>query len=379
MNKFPCVLMRGGTSKAVFFHENNMPDNMDEWENFLLDVMGSPDKTQIDGLGGANSLTSKVAIIKKSDRPGVDVDYTFGQVSLEDRKVDFKGNCGNISSAVAPFSIDEEIVNSNSDKTIVKIYNTNTNKIIESIVNVKDNRFDPDGDCVIPGVPEAGSEIIMYFHDPVGAVTGKVLPTGNPIDYVNTSVGEIGISIVDAANPLVFIKAIDIGFRGDELPSDYNKGRLMLLEEIRSIAAELCGFAKKEDATKKSPAVPKTTIIAEPMDYVDVKGKKWKAEDMDILIRMMSMQKPHNALALTGAICTTLAAKIEGTIVNQIIKSTGGELRLGHPGGIMKTYSKTEEDGTNSVGAVRTARRLMEGYVYTKKNYKKGGGKHEKD
>lgn len=361
--------MRGGTSKAVFFHRRDMPKNREDWKRFLLDVMGSPDKRQIDGLGGANSLTSKVAIIEKSQREGIDIDYTFAQVSIIDYLVDFKGNCGNISSAVAPFAIDEELVDVSEPKTIVKIYNTNTKKIIEAEVEVENNKFNPDGNCYIPGVPNPGSEIFLSFYSPEGSVTGKTLPTGNAIDYIDTSVGKIGISIVDAANPLVFIKADDVGLKGTELPFEFTGEKTALLEEIRSIAAELCEFAEKENATKFSPAVPKTTIISPPQDYMDSKGIECTSNDMDIAIRMFSMQKPHEALAITGAVCTTVASHIEGTLVANVVGTYKENLRLGHPGGIMKAYCNVKNGDIEYVKVDRTARRLMEGYVYTRNNY----------
>ncbi len=192
--------MRGGTSKAIFFQEDDMPQDRGKWEEFLLDIMGSPDRRQIDGLGGANSLTSKVAIIKKSEREGYDVDYTFAQVSLTDRKVAFNSNCGNISSAVGPYAVEQGLVDTQEPRTTVKIFNTNTDKTIEADVAVKDGGYLPDGECQIPGVPNPGSEQLLAFYSPEGAVTGKLLPTGNPIDRIQTSAGEIEISIVDAAS-----------------------------------------------------------------------------------------------------------------------------------------------------------------------------------
>ncbi len=369
MNKFPCVLMRGGTSKAAFFHESDMPLDREKWEAFLVDVMGSPDKRQIDGIGGANSLTSKVAIIKKSDRLDADVDYTFAQVSLMEHTADFKGNCGNISSAVGPFAVEEKLVEIEEPITTIRIYNTNTDKIIVSKVIVKNNEYQWDGDCEIPGVPGTGSQQWVTFTEPQGAVTKKLLPTGNPIDEIDTSKGKVNISIVDAANPLVFMYAEEVGLTGTELPEDYSKEQLDYVEEIRSIAVEMCGFTSREEATKKSPAVPKTTIVCNPKDYADSAGRAWSKKDMDIVIRMMSMQKPHQALAITGAICTSVALHTEGTIVNKIVGNKKDELLLGHPSGIMKTKIESKDNVVKSVSAIRTARRLFEGYVFTKKYY----------
>lgn len=369
LNKVNCVLMRGGTSKAVFFHQNDMPEDREKWQPFLLDVLGSPDARQIDGLGGANSLTSKVAIIKESSREDADVDYTFGQVSLTQPLVDFKGNCGNISSAVGPYAIDQGLVKVTEGVTKVRIYNTNTKKIIVSEVEVEVGKPKVDGNCIIPGVPGSGSPVYLSFINPEGSVTGKLLPTGKPMDIIKTSFGEIPISIVDAANPLVFVNASDVGLKGTELPADFTNEKLMQLEEIRSIAAELCGFAPFEEATNISPAVPKMTIISSPQDYMDRTGVLRKKEDMDLLIRMMSMQKPHQSLAITGAICTTAGAAIEGSLLSKLIQSGSNQLRLAHPAGIMDTQVKTRNGNLEFVKVVRTARKLLEGYVLTRKSY----------
>jgi 2-methylaconitate cis-trans-isomerase PrpF len=362
--------MRAGTSKGVFIKFEDMPKDRDRWSDFLLDVMGSPDARQIDGLGGANSLTSKVAIIKKAENKEYDIEYTFAQVSLTERLVDFKGNCGNISSGVGPFAINEGLVEITNPITEIKIFNTNTNKIIGAEVEIEGSQAKVDGETYISGVPNPGSSIYLSFYDSEGAVTGKLLPTGNVIDSIETSIGKIDISIVDSANPLVFMNAKQLGLKGTELPDELTEDQLRLIEEVRSIAAEMCGFSSKEEATKKSPAVPKATLVSESAEYIDLSGNKRSKEDMDLVIRMMSMQKPHRALAITGAVCTTAAASIEGTLVNKLIQKAGDKIRIAHPGGIMETVSKVKDGKIECVKIVRTARRIMDGYVYTRNNYK---------
>jgi len=368
MKQFPCSILRGGTSKGTFFKAEDLPINKDEWEDFLLDVMGSPDAKQIDGLGGANSLTSKAAIVTKSNRDGVDVDYTFAQVSITDKKVDMKGNCGNISSAVALFAIHEKMVNVKEGENTVCIYNTNTQKTIFSSMLVKNGEVVEEGDTQISGVPGTAAPVHVKFSNPEGAVTGKLVPTGNAVDHITTSFGSLDISIIDAANPLVYIKAEDLNLQGTELPSQFDDEMLTKIEEIRSIAAQMCDFATKENATKESPAVPKATIVSKAQDYTDSNGIAHKSSDYDISIRMMSMQKPHNALAITGAICITMAAKVENSLVNQIIKNTNKKLLIAHPGGIMSTEYSEEKDLV-LVSVERTARMIMSGVVYTKKDY----------
>ncbi|KAA9028541.1 2-methylaconitate cis-trans isomerase PrpF family protein [Niallia endozanthoxylica] len=367
--RVPVVVMRGGTSKGVFLKEENMPSDRLDWDEFLLDIMGSPDSRQIDGLGGANSLTSKVAIIKKSDFKDIDIDYTFAQVSIENQLVDFKGNCGNISSAVGPYAIEQGLVPAVEPITTVRIFNTNTQKVIIAEVEVENGHVKTDGLCSIPGVPGTGSPIYLSFTNAEGAVTGKLFPTGNATDIVHSSKGPINVSIVDVANPLVFVNAQDIGLKGTELPHQFTQEKLKELEEIRAIAAEMCQFASKEEATRKSPAVPKMTIIAPPRDYIDVTGIERKAEDMDCTIRMMSMQKPHQALAITGAICTTAGAFLKDTILSDLVNVKQEVVRLGHPAGIMETKVDIIAGNMTAIKVVRTARMILEGYVYTKKNY----------
>ncbi|MEY2196460.1 2-methylaconitate cis-trans isomerase PrpF family protein [Neobacillus sp. BF23-41] len=367
--KVPVVVMRGGTSKGVFFNFDDMPSDRSLWDEFMLDIMGSPDSRQIDGLGGANSLTSKAAIIKKSGFEGIDVEYTFAQVSIENQLVDFKGNCGNISSAVGPYAIEQGLVPAIEPITTVRIFNTNTQKVIISEVEVEDGQVKTDGMCSIPGVPGTGSPIYLSFTNAEGAVTGKLFPTGNSIDVIQTPRGPINVSIIDVANPLVFIHAHDVGLKGTELPHEFTPEKLTELEEIRSIAAEMCQFATKEEATKKSPAVPKLTIIAPPMDYIDVTGVERKTENMDCIIRMMSMQKPHQALAITGAICTTAGAFLNDTIISDTINVKQEVIRLAHPAGIMETKVDLIAGNITAIKVVRTARVILEGYAYTKKNY----------
>ncbi|MER2153842.1 MAG: PrpF domain-containing protein [Solibacillus sp.] len=368
--RVPVVVMRGGTSKGVFLNFENMPDNRLLWDDFLLDIMGSPDRRQIDGLGGANSLTSKVAIIKKSDLNDVDIEYTFAQISIANNLVDFKGNCGNISSAVGPYAIEQGLVQAIEPITTVRIFNTNTKKMIIAEVEVENGRVKTEGMCSIPGVPGTGSPIYLSFPNAEGAVTGKLFPTGNPIDVIQLPEGPISISIIDVANPLVFVNASDVGLTGSELPHEFTREKLLELEAIRSMAAEMCHFAAKEDATMKSPAVPKMTIIAPPMDYIDVTGIERKASDMDCRIRMMSMQEPHQALAISGAICTTAGAFLEDTILSESINVKQEVVRLGHPGGIMETKVNLIAGHISVIKVVRTARTILEGYVYTKKSYK---------
>ena len=231
-----CKIMRGGTSKGIYLKANDLPDDPQKRDDLILEIFGSPDVRQINGLAGADPLTSKLAIIGPPTRPEADVDYTFAQVSIKERVVDYNGNCGNISSGVGPFAIDESMVRAVSPMTRVCIHNTNTGKLLYADVEVENGRAKVKGDCEIAGVPGTGSPILMDFSNTAGAATGKVLPTGNPVDVLETSCGPIQISIVDVANPCVFVLAKDVGMKGTETPDviNGNKELLEYLEEIRS-------------------------------------------------------------------------------------------------------------------------------------------------
>ncbi|OLP66034.1 3-methylitaconate isomerase [Bacillus pumilus] len=366
MRKVPITIMRGGTSKGVFIQANHAPSETEELKAFLLDIMGSPDRLQVDGIGGGNSLTSKVAIIEKATRPDADVNYTFAQVSINENYVDFKGNCGNISSAVGPYAIIKGFVPAVEPITTVRILNTNTNKIIVAEVEVEDGEVSFEGHAEIPGVKGTGSPIYLSFEKPEGAVTGKTFPTGKSIELIQTKFGEIPMSIVDIANPVAFIRAKAIHLKGTELPEEFSAQVLNELEDIRSTAAEMCCFASKEKATSQSPAVPKLAIISEPADYRDSSGMMRRAADMDIMVRMLSMQKPHQALAITGAVCLSASCFMDQTLPALLYRGKQQTLRIGHPAGIMQTEIELAQ---NRVKVLRTAREILDGVVFTKQDY----------
>lgn len=368
----PCLYMRGGTSKGPFFLENDLPADPRQRDALLLKVMGSPDNKQINGLGGASSVTSKVAIIGVSRRPDADVDYTFAQVSVDKPIVSYKGNCGNISSAVGPFAIERGLVKVTEPVTAVRIHNTNTGKIIVADVPVENGCVQYEGTFRIAGVAGSGSPIKLRFLDPAGTISDKLLPTGNAVDVLDVpGVGQVEASIVDAANPLVFVKAADLGLRGNELPADFDQNTLDLLETIRGVAAVKLGLIT--DYARSAwdcPGLPKMTLVAPPMDYTALDGTRIPAEDSDLTIRMMSMQKPHAALAMTGAMCTAAAAVVRGSVVNQVLRPQADTqyLRLGHPGGILEAgVDYTEDENGVQIAdtfGFRTANLLMEGNVY---------------
>ncbi|MBR6377287.1 MAG: 3-methylitaconate isomerase [Oscillospiraceae bacterium] len=369
--KLPVTLLRGGTSKGVYILQSDLPEDRAAWEPILLRLMGSPDRKQIDGLGGSQSVTSKVAIIQKSARPDADVDYTFAQVSVDKPLVSYKGNCGNISSGVGPFAIEKGLVDAKDGETAVRIYNTNTDKIIEAVVKTPNGQVAYEGDFAIAGVPGAASPVKLKFLDPAGTLGHGLLPTGNAVDVLEVpGYGPVEVSIVDAANPLVFARAKDLGLTGRESADELNAdaAKLELLEAVRGLAAVKLGLIS--DYTRSAwdtPGIPKMTFVAESDDYVNGDGKEIKKEQIDLLSRMMSMQKTHPSYAMTGAMCTAAAAVVPGSIVNQVLpKDVNTQfIRIGHPGGILECGVDYQENGPcpiiEDTFGFRTANLLLEG------------------
>ena len=373
--KIPGVIMRGGTSRALFFKKDDLPDDSSKWESLFLSALGSPDPTgrQIDGLGGGVSSNSKVAVISPSDDPRYDVVYYFGQVAVDKPYVDFIGNCGNISSAVAPFAIDEGFVPAVEPFTTVRIHQQNTDKLIIARVRVENGKFQESGDYEIPGINGTGSRIALHFVDPGGSLTGKLLPTGNVLDVLKDvdGLGDIECSIVDAGNPLIFVDAAQLDIDARNL-SCFDENRVAVgLESIRARAAVLLGFAENEQqASIMSQAVPKIAVVSAPQSYSAMDGEKIARSDMDVLIRCLSMGVLHKALPGPAAICAAGAAKISGSVVNKALDDNhpGGEiLRFGHPTGVMEAGSKIEGRDISfhyqESTIFRTARRIMEGKV----------------
>lgn len=371
--KIPTMLMRGGTSKGVYLMLSHLPEDAQTRDKVILDIYGSPDARQINGLGGADPLTSKVALVAPSKRKDADVDYTFGYVGIKDPIIDYEGNCGNISSGVGPFAIMQGLVPATEPVTKVKIYNTNTKKVIEAEIQVKDGEVVTQGDYAIAGVPGTGAKIVLNFLDSAGSKTGKLLPTGNVVDEITLYDGrKVRASLVDAANPSVFVKAEDIGFTGKELPQDTetNPEILNLMEDIRTTAAVMMGLA--ESKATASPAVPKVALVAAPQEYPTVSGKVIQAADIDLVARTKAMDVMHKTYAVTGGICVGTAALIEGTVVNEIVGPKAkavGEVRIGHPSGILEVFVdiKKASDGNwdlQTAGVCRTAKPIMEGEVY---------------
>lgn len=375
-----CVIMRGGTSKAVFLKENDLPADEGARKSTILGIFGSPDRRQIDGLGGADPLTSKLAIIgPPRDDPraaGTHLTYTFGQVEIDAPDVDFLSLCGNISAAVGAFAIYEGMVRPTSPVTTVRAFNTNLNRVISIEVPVENSRPVEHGDFVVPGVPGSGARILVDFADTAGGACGSLLPTGNPIDRLEIpGFGVIEASLVDIGNAHVFIRARDVGLTGTETAAEIDaKGDLRdLLERIRGAAAHRMGMIDDPAHSKqKSPATPILGMISPPADYRNDIGRSTvRAGEVDLVSRLMFMQQMHKTYAGTSTVCTGVASRIPGTIVHEMTRPETLQdetVRIGHPAGVIATQTRVELKGNDYVvrraTLGRTARRIMEGYVY---------------
>ncbi|MDR3536617.1 MAG: PrpF domain-containing protein [Acetobacteraceae bacterium] len=370
----PAVFMRGGTSRAVMFHRRDLPDRA-EWDPIFLAAMGSPDPNgrQLDGMGGGVSSLSKVCVLAPSTREDADVDYTFAQVQIREAAVDYRGNCGNMSSAVGPFAVDEGLVHPNGDTATVRIFNTNTSRIIRAQFPLTDGRAATEGSLAIPGVAGTGAPVRLDFLAPGGATTGRLLPTGRIVDRLEVAGhGPIEASLVDAANACVFVRATDLGLRGDELPDalEARPGVLDLMQRVRRAASVAMAIAPDEDAAGKINGVPFVGCVAGPMDATTLSGASIRADDVDLTVRFLSSGQPHRALPLTASLCTAVAARITGTLANQVLgRGASGALRLGMPSGVLTVDADVGREGggqwvARSGAFYRTARRLFDGRIY---------------
>lgn len=372
---------RGGTSKAVIFHRDDLPaggppDNAAEWDRLFLSLMGSPDSAerQLDGMGGGISSLSKIAVIAPSTQPDCDVDYTFAQVGIDKPVVSYRANCGNISSAVGPFALDEGLVRANGGQARVRIFNTNTDKRLVAEFAVEDGHARVEGDYRIDGVSRPGSPIRLTFIEPQGAATGKLLPTGHVRDVLRLSGGrELEASLVDVANPVAIINMDDVcpHRQGFDTAWFQSVEQRRLLEDIRVAAALAMGLVTDEaDARTRLTNLPLVAIVRRASGYRATSGVDVDAPRVDIVTQMMSMGLPHKATPLTGAMCLASACKITGTVANDVANPQSldrVEIRIGHPSGVLQLTAVCRQiDGQWQVpeaGVFRTARRLFDGHV----------------
>ncbi|KUO95402.1 2-methylaconitate cis-trans isomerase PrpF family protein [Ferroacidibacillus organovorans] len=373
----PCSIYRGGTSKGVFFRGKDLPQDLVKRDRIILYVYGSPDLRQINGLGGATPTTSKVAIVETSRRPNVDVDFTFGQVSIDQPVIDYTPNCGNITSAVGPFAVHQGMVETVGDVATVRIFNTNSQSRITARFPVCNHMIVASGDTEISGVPGKSAEVHLTFHDIGGGVTGKLFPTGNLCDLIRLTDGRsFHVTVLDAGNLTVFVDADELGLKGNEVTENEiaaNGSSLEILEEIRQrVGWQLGIFAKNDAVTAETHALPKIAFVQESMDYKTAHGMKIRADDVDVLARVLTMGRLHPAYAVTGAIALSAAAKIEGTLVERKMcrkTHTRDLLRIGHPTGILFVGADVEKVRSEnwriqSASLIRTARPILDGHAW---------------
>ena len=368
----PAVFYRGGTSKGVFFHTRDLPAEREACDPILLAAIGSPDPygRQLNGMGGGISSLSKAVIIGPSTRDDADVDYTFIQLAVDEPVADWTNNCGNLSSAVGHFAVDEGLVRARDGETLVRIHQTNTKKIIHSRFVVADGKAETDGDFVIAGVAGTGSRIRLDFLSPDGAVTGRLLPTGNSVDTVDLGAdGRYEISIVDATSPIVYVDAAALGLSGSESPDQIEaQPKVMdILEKLRRRAGVMIGLAAQPEHV--SLQTPRMAMVARPAAFKSLDGQQYKAEDFDIATRMMSMQRAHRAVPGTGGLNLGVATQVPGTIPNRLSRpaNAAGEVRVANPSGLVSVGAVVRQAGNewtaDSAVLFRTARRLMQGEI----------------
>jgi len=368
--RIPAAFIRGGTSKGVFFHARDLPADHDAWDQIFLQVIGAPDpyRRQLNGMGGGISSLNKVMVVAPSDRDDADVDYTFAQVAAADAIVDYSANCGNLSSAIGPFAIDEGLIEAEDGDNLVRLYNTNTAKIIHARVPVAGGRTEIDGDFELQGVAGTGARLQLDYLDPGGAGTGKLLPTGNLRDTLEIEGdGAYDVSLVDAATPMVYVEAAAVGATATESPTELDAEAALKdrLERLRRAGAVSMGLANRpEDAAMASPRV---AMLAPPVDFTSLSGATVAAADQDITVRVISSGDAHRASPLTSAMCLAAACRIDGTIAHALARENAGDLRIGNPSGVLEVGAEVVRENGQwraiSTRSYRTQRRLMEGAV----------------
>jgi hypothetical protein len=374
--RIPAAFIRGGTSKALVFHRRDLPADRAAWDEIFLAAMGTPDRygRQLNGMGGGVSSLSKVCVVGPASVPGADVDYTFAQVQVREAAVDYSGNCGNMSSAIGPFAVDEGLLPAPPDgKCCVRIHNTNTRKIIEAHFEVRGGRSIDEGALAIPGVDGTGAPVRLDFQQPGGASTGRLLPTGCPIDELVLDDGRrIAASLVDAANACVFVAATDVGLGGAESPDEIeaNPQAMAMLAQLRRLGSVAMGIAPDVARAATIRMIPLIAVVAAPRRTTALDGTVIEAGEADLVVRMLSNGQAHRALPLTGSLCTALAMQIDGTLCARLARTSRAPsaLRIAMPSGVLTLAASVQRrpEGwhAESGSFFRTTRRLFDGHVY---------------
>jgi len=374
--RYPAAFIRGGTSKALVFHARDLPADRAEWDEIFLKAMGTPDRygRQLNGMGGGISSLSKVCVVGPPSVPGADVDYTFAQVQVREAAVDYSGNCGNMSSAIGPFAVDEGLMDApRGGEACVRIHNTNTRKIIESRFEVREGQSVETGSLAIPGVDGTGAPVRLDFLSPGGASTGKLLPSGKAAqEFELRAAGRVTASLVDAANACVFVAAADLGLTGAESPDELgsNARAMDALAELRLQGSVAMGIAPDIEAAAAIRMIPLIAIVSAPQRTITLGGEAIEPGEADLVVRMLSNGQPHRALPLTGSLCTAVAMQIEGSVAARLARADRdpSALRIAMPSGVLTVaaeVSRTPEGWHAGHGSFyRTTRRLFDGHVY---------------
>jgi 2-methylaconitate cis-trans-isomerase PrpF len=371
----PAAWYRGGTSNALVVRRESLPtSDRDDLASWLWAAYGSGDVRQVDGLGAGDMLRSKFAIVGPSDRPDADVDYTFVQLGVSEKMIDWTILCGNISSVVGPYAVDEGLVPAVEPATTVRIYNSNTQSVIHATVQVRDGRARTEGDFEMAGVPGTGSVVELDFRESAGTQTGRVLPTGRVRDVLDVEgLGQVEVSIVDVSIPLVFVQASSLGVTGAEshavLLADQKVRERV--SAVRRAAAVMLGWASSVDRADEEARIrPGAVMVGPPAAWTDMRGVQLEAAACDLHVRAASVVNVHKAFMGTGSICAGVAARIPGTVVHDVTRPEAherGEYRLGHPSGTTPVLvDLTMADGVPTITQAsieRSARRMFEGRV----------------
>lgn len=340
--RIPCVMMRGGTSRGPYFLADDLPADTATRDAVLIAAMGSPHVLQVDGIGGGNTLTSKVAIVSRSAEPGVDVDYLFAQVAPDRLQVDTRPNCGNMLAGVGPFALDQGLVRATGEETLVRIRNKNTGALVEALVQTPGGAVEYEGEASIPGVPGTAAPIQMRFRHVAGAKTGKLFPSGNRTDIIQG----VACSLVDCAMPTMMIRAADVGVDAGCAPAviDGDKALMARLESIRREAGLRMGLGDVSDSV-----VPKIALLG-------------PSTEATLTARYLTPLAVHKAMAVTGGICIATAARIPGTVAHDVATPGGSPVAIAHPSGVLDVALELAgEDDVAWAGVLRTARRIFEG------------------
>lgn len=364
------TFMRGGTSKGLFFRESDLPPEGPERDGLFLRALGSPDEfgRQLDGMGGGLSSLSKIVVVRASARPGVDLEYTFGQAAIREPVIDYSGNCGNLSAAVVPFALGAGLIAlDDGDRTVV-VHNTNTDKPIRVRLIVEDGIAATEGGLAIPGVAGTGAPIELEYLEPGGARTGALLPAGAARTTLRHDGRDYAASLVDAATPMVLIAAGDLGMTATESPDelDADTGVQSLLDGLRRAGAVAMGLADRPE--EASLAVPKIAVVAGPRAARTIDEAELPANAADVAVRVISMGQTHRAIPGTAALAVAVAARLAGSVVAEAASSAEGDvLRIATPSGVVtaRAVVALRPDGphADSASLLRTARPLMRGQV----------------